>query len=151
MENSSHIQLVRAGTSDVEKFIELEKTVNGLKTYSAMTNYDEALKEITHNFVYFIYAGEQLVGSLMYEHKEDGHVYVSGLVVAPQFQGKGVARRAMELALEKIGKVRRVDLVVHPDNEKAINLYTSFGFSIESTKENYFGDGEPRLVMSLLS
>jgi ribosomal-protein-alanine N-acetyltransferase len=60
-----------------------------------------------------------------------------------------LARKAMIHVLNEIELVKRIDLVTHPDNTKAINLYESLGFKIESTIENYFGDGEPRIVMVL--
>jgi ribosomal protein S18 acetylase RimI-like enzyme len=38
--------------------------------------------------------------------------------------------------------------VAHPENEIALGLYMSLGFEIESRQENFFGDGEPRLVLA---
>jgi ribosomal protein S18 acetylase RimI-like enzyme len=49
--------------------------------------------------------------------------------------------------LKELKIFKRLDLVVHPDNIGAIKLYNSLGFETESLKENYFGDGEPRLIM----
>ena len=54
----------------------------------------------------------------------------------------------MTFVLEEFRDVKRIDLVTHPDNIKAIALYQSLGFAIESRKENYYGDGEPRIVMA---
>lgn len=53
----------------------------------------------------------------------------------------------MILALKKMTKYPRIELVVHPHNNPAISLYLSLGFKIESWRDNYFGDGEPRLVL----
>ncbi len=37
--------------------------------------------------------------------------------------------------------IRRIELEVYTDNEKAINLYEKFGFKIEGTLKDYvFGD-----------
>ncbi len=52
----------------------------------------------------------------------------------------------MELLFEKLKDYKKLTLCVHPDNH-ARKLYGSFGFKVESRKENYFGDGEPRLIM----
>jgi hypothetical protein len=35
------------------------------------------------------------------------------------------------------------------DVDTLVALYASFGFKVESCQENYFGDGEPRLVLAL--
>jgi ribosomal-protein-alanine N-acetyltransferase len=51
--------------------------------------------------------------------------------------------------LEQCKEAPRVDLVTHPQNDIALKLYTSLGFKVESREENYFGDGEPRLVLVL--
>lgn len=49
------------------------------------------------------------------------------------------------LALAK--SAPKIDLVTHPENTKAIRLYESLGFKIAERKENYYGDGEPRVVL----
>jgi len=52
----------------------------------------------------------------------------------------------MNLLFAELTSFKKLSLVVHPDN-LAVKLYESFGFKRESLVENYFGDGEPRLVM----
>ncbi len=149
LENKENqISLVKATELDIEKFIELEQSVAGSKTYSPMLIEGEALEEIKNNYVRFIKVGEEIAGSVMLESKGSEHVYVSGLVVTPSFQGQGIARKVMQMVLEELKGVKRIDLVTHPENQKAIDLYTSLGFKIESRKENYFGDGEPRIVLA---
>jgi len=82
--------------------------------------------------------------------KDEHHVYLSGLAIMPQFQGKGIARQAIKMILEKLKDVELIDLMTHPENEKAINLYSSLGFKKTGEKyQNYFGDGEPRIKMVL--
>jgi ribosomal-protein-alanine N-acetyltransferase len=55
----------------------------------------------------------------------------------------------MLFILEKCKGSNRIDLVTHPENSSALELYSSLGFKVESRQENYFGDGEPRLVLAL--
>lgn len=144
----NEINLKKATRKDLEDLLFLERTADGVKTYSAMTEAKEFLDEIENNEVFIIEKAGQVVGSIMYEIKSPEHIYLSGLVINPQFQGQGFARQAMEIILAKFRDRNRIDLVTHPENIKAINLYKSLGFAIESQKENYFGDGEPRVVMS---
>lgn len=54
----------------------------------------------------------------------------------------------MLFILEKCKGADRVDLVTHPENRSALELYSSLGFKVEARQENYFGDGEPRLVLT---
>lgn len=98
--------------------------------------------------VYLLKEGNMPVGSIAYEEKSPDHIYISGIIVRPEFQGKGIATRAIREVLDTYPTASRIDLVTHPENS-ALKLYESLGFKVESQKENYFGDGEPRLVLVL--
>lgn len=143
-----NINLQRAKADDVDIFISVEKTAIGVKTYSGITDEAEAKQEIEKNIVYFIKIVDKVVGSIEYKMEDGDMAYLSGLVVLPDFQGKGIARQAIERVLEEIGDVKKVYLVTHPHNTPAIKLYLSFGFIIDGWKDNYFGDGEPRIIMA---
>lgn len=52
----------------------------------------------------------------------------------------------MNKILDDLEDVKRIDLVTRPQNSRAFMLYLLLGFAAESWKDNYFGDGEPRLV-----
>jgi diamine N-acetyltransferase len=48
-----------------------------------------------------------------------------------RFQGKGIGRRAMELALQEIRRIpnlERITICYHPENTQAKPYYASFGF-----------------------
>jgi ribosomal protein S18 acetylase RimI-like enzyme len=141
------INLQEATISDIPTLIEIEKSVSG-KTYLAMLNEDEWKKELQTNKVYLIKKDNNAVGDLCYRSKNKDVVYISGLVIIPPFQGKGLAREAMISLMQELKDIDRVELVTHPDNLKAIKLYESLGFVVELRKENYYGDGEPRLVLA---
>lgn len=140
----------RATTEDISTLILMEKSIGFSKTYSSMIEKYEWEEAIESGPVYVLEFDGKIVGNMTYEIKSADHVYISGLLILPEFQGKGLGKQVMSDILQEIGKVYRIDLATHPDNFKAIHLYEYFGFVIESRKENYFGDGEPRLIMSLL-
>lgn len=98
--------------------------------------------------MYLIYEDGYLVGSTEYQIKSPDHAYLSGIVIHPNFQEQGIARKAALFRLNKLENFKRIDLVTHPNNFKIINLYQSLGFKVEKRVENYFGDGEPRLVLA---
>ena len=141
-----HTSLKKASVSDIPALLDLEKSVAGTYIYSPMLEADEWKEELQKGKVYLIEKDDVPIGNLSYEKKSNDHVYISGLVVSPAFQGQGVAREVLIKLLEELKDVRRIDLVTHPDNHVALHLYQSLGFVIESRKENYWGDGEPRLV-----
>lgn len=143
------IDLKRATKADISVLIELEKNVAGTKIYSPMLEKKEWEEALEKEAVYLIEKDGVIVGNVSYERKIEGRVYISGLVINPQFQGQGIGREVIMRILDEIKDVKRVDLVTHPDNATALALYESLGFVIESRVENYYGDGEPRLVLVL--
>ena len=122
------MDLKRATTKDVDAFLDIERSVDGTPTYSAMTYRNEALAEIEKNFVYLIRESDQIVGSIMYEMKSPKHAYISGLAIYPEFQNQGIGKAATIKILEELKDIPTIDLVTHPDNERAIKLYKSIAY-----------------------
>ncbi len=148
-EKAPNITFERATAEDAAVFLEIEKSIPLTPTYSPTTTLDEAISEIQNNVVYLIREDDKIVGNVMYKMKSPDHAYISGLIIHPDFQGRGLATAAMKQVLEELKDVPTIDLVTHPDNARAIKLYESLGFTIGERIENYFDDGEPRIVMTL--
>lgn len=77
------------------------------------------------------------------------HGYFVSLGVAADARGRGYGRA---LAIAGINRLRRfgltyVKLTVEADNAPAIELYRTLGFHAVERDEDYFGPGEPRVVM----
>jgi ribosomal protein S18 acetylase RimI-like enzyme len=140
------VELVRATIEDIQTLLEIEKTTIGLKIYSGYFNEKEIKEWISNDIIYLVKSESTIVGSISYEINNENHAHISGLVIRPEFQKQGLAKQAIALLLDELKNFKQLSLAVHPDNH-AVKLYESFGFVIESRKENYFGDGEPRLVM----
>ncbi len=149
-DKAESISFDKATTSpaDVAAYFEIEQTAKGVKLYSALVSEQEILEEISTNEVYFIKKGGDIVGYTSYQLTSDGSAYLGGLVIKPEYQRQGIARKAIEFRLKRVQDIPRVWLVTHPENIKIIHLYESFGFTVTERKENYFGDGEPRLVLT---
>lgn len=62
------------------------------------------------------------------------------IVVKKKFWGQGIATRLMELLIEfaKSSAVEILQLEVRRDNERAVNLYKKFGFSLVGVYEDFF-------------
>jgi len=149
MESKNNINLKKATLSDIPTLIGIEKSVAGTNIYSPMLESDEWKEELQKGDVYLIEHDGVVAGNISYREKDKNHVYISGLAINPRFQGRGIAREVMIRILEKLKNVSRVDMVTHPDNVRALKLYQSLGFIIKSRKENFYGDGEPRMVLVL--
>lgn len=144
------VVLKRATLPDADAILNIENSLVGIKTYSALTDRQEVIDDIEHNYVYLIEKDGEAVGDISYELKDENHAYISGLAIMPKFQGQGIARQAMIKILTELQGMKTIDLITHPQNTKAIELYASLGFEITGpVMENYFGDGEPRVTMTL--
>jgi ribosomal protein S18 acetylase RimI-like enzyme len=148
-EQNPKVILQKATTADIEAYIAIDKNVEG-KTYSSITDEKGVREEMKKGPVYMIKSGDEAVGTISYERKEDGSVYIGGLAIDPKFQGRGFGRAAMTQVLDEVKDAARVWLLTHPENTAAVSLYESLGFRLTGRKENYFGDGEPRIVLTLI-
>ena len=143
------ISLKRATIQDIPALLSIEKSVAGTKIYSPMLEESEWIEEFDNGPIYLIEKDGIVVGNISYEKKSDDRVYISGLAIDSHFQNQGIAREVLGQILESLKDIKRIDLMTHPENTVALKLYQSLGFVIESRKENYYGDGEPRLVLAL--
>jgi L-phenylalanine/L-methionine N-acetyltransferase len=68
------------------------------------------------------------------------------MAVRDDWQGKGVGTALMQAAVDLADKwlnLTRLELEVYTDNESAIRLYKTFGFTIEGTLAQFaFRDGQ---------
>jgi [ribosomal protein S18]-alanine N-acetyltransferase len=147
-ETRPSVSITRARETDIKKLIAIEQSVSGNPHYSPMLTEEEWVHEIKTHDVFLIKLGRRVVGNLSYERASADRVYISGLVVMPEHQRQGVAREAMQIVLKDLEGVARLDLVTHPKNP-ALHLYKSLGFTEEALHENFYGDGEPRIVLVL--
>jgi len=142
---SYSIQFKKATVADVPILLELEKSVAEEGYYSAYS--DDLQGEIENNHVFLIEKDGQIIGFTSYEKEGSDVVHMDSLVIRPDFQSQGIGKQATLYRLQEIGNAKRIDVTTHPDNFRVIKLYQSLGFVIESRKENYYGDGQPRLVL----
>lgn len=78
-----------------------------------------------------------------------GSAYVASLGTKQEHRGRGIARALMTELLSRFREAGQFEshLTVDPENQPAVALYLSLGFSIESLKQDYLGPGDHRLVM----
>ena len=139
--------LQKATIADWETIEQIEKT-SDRKLYAPRVDKAEILHDITKNSIFFIVIETKKAGFVSYLIEPDGNIEFNGLVILPEFQGQGIAKAAFNKALETTS-AKHYSLFVHPENKAALKIYTDAGFIIKSRLENRFGDGEPRLFMTL--
>lgn len=141
------VTLKPATLEDIDTLLELSRKVSDSQVYSTGTTREDEINELQKTTTYLIEKDGVVVGRIAYVIKSESHAYLSDLVVDPQYQGQGLGREALMHVLKELEQIERIDLVTHPDNSTALQLYLSLGFQVESKKEDYYGDGEPRLVL----
>jgi len=148
--SESKIELKQATLDDIDGYIALERKVGG-RTYSALVSKEEIVAKVGVDNIYLFKLGDKTIGHVNFRANDDKSIHLGGFVIDPEYQGKGFGRQAMELIIKIAAGAPKIDLVTHPDNVKAVGLYKSLGFVIAERKENYWGDGEPRVVMVKIS
>ncbi|MGH6970287.1 MAG: GNAT family N-acetyltransferase, partial [Caulobacteraceae bacterium] len=141
------LTFVPATPADAHRLAAHEQRVADPRLYGPPLDRDACVREIAGNLLYFVEAEGALAATAAWRRRDDGSAYLSNIAVDPDFRRRGVARAATLFLLEEAQACPRVDLVTHPDNAAAIALYRSLGFAAGSLKEDYFGDGEPRVAM----
>lgn len=143
---SGVVSLKRASEADIDVLIEIENSVIPTPAYSPMTSEKAWKRELSENDVFLILAQNVAVGSIAYALKTHESLHINGIIVRPEYQGKGIATKVIQDVLVNYPEATHVDLVTHPDNQ-ALKLYENLGFKVTERIEDYFGDGEPRLVL----
>lgn len=76
---------------------------------------------------------QQIIGFVLLVHyKREKHIHLVTLDVIPQFQGLGVGKWLLGAVLQMAASVKvvKIQLEVAVTNQKAIDLYRTFGFRI---------------------
>ena len=75
-----------------------------------------------------------------------------GMMVAPDWRGRGIGQRLLQRAIDWARSVgaHKVSLDVFPDNEAAIRLYRSFGFEQEGLLRGHYRRRDGRLRDAVL-
>ncbi len=84
----------------------------------------------TRGEVTAIYQDDQLGDFYWIEEREDT-LYLHGLILSTEFQGRGIGTTVLKLLTEKyMGKMDKIELGVYQANTGAIRLYEKMGFQI---------------------
>ena len=139
--------LKRAVATDVDLVVAFEFEVLNEKLYGKPLDHTAARSEIETNEYYLHLSEGRVVATGALRRREDGSAYLSNIAVHPKVRRKGFARAMMSHLLSLSDGAPLIDLAVHPENQAARALYVSQGFTPTQIHENFFGDGEPRIVM----
>lgn len=143
---SDPMNLIRATEHDAPVLTAIEETAKDLIVYNWGFTEQEMLDWIQDEVVYLIKEDGAVVGDISYTVKGPGYAYITGLIIVPEYRRRGLARKAINMILDELKDYRQIGLDVHPDNH-AVKLYESLGFVATEQKDDFYGDGEPRIVI----
>lgn len=136
----------------VKKIYEGENAYSGTLQlpFPSLDLWDKRLSTIPDNvYVFVALIDDEIVGNLGFEtcvNPRRRHVASFGMGVKDAFVDQGVGRALLKAAIELSDNwlnLKRIELTVYKDNERAISLYKSLGFEIEGESPAYaFRNGE---------
>jgi ribosomal protein S18 acetylase RimI-like enzyme len=139
--------LKRAVATDVDLVVGFEDAVTNKKLYGKPLDRAAALSEIDANEYYLQLSDGRLIATGALRRRRDSSAYLSNIAVHPTARRNGIARAMMGHLLSLCDGAPSIDLAVHPENNAARTLYGSLGFVPTHAHEDFFGDGEPRLIL----
>lgn len=117
--------------------------------YVSLDKREEWLRNLTDNdYMLVAEVDGKVVGNIDITRRKHrlAHVAQLGMAVHDDYQDRGIGTALMEAALDLADNwlnVKRVELDVYTDNDRAVHLYEKFGFEIEGTlRALAFRDGE---------
>ena len=152
LKDREHLLIRNAIESDAAEIIKYFKKVTS-ETDFLVTQPDEVIMSIDQekaiirahlekkNSLFLVaLLNDEVVGSLNFiggGRKRTKHKGELGMSVLKDFWGLGIGSALLQSLLDwtKKSEIRKLQLEVMVDNERAINLYRKFGFKIEGRKE----------------
>lgn len=109
---------------------------------------------IRHGRVFVLRSADGRIGAVAEYMRDYGNskcAYLFGLSVDDRYQGQGLGSQLLLDSLRWLRSdgIEQVELTVDPNNEPAVALYDKVGFAQTAMRQDEYGTGEHRWVMSL--
>lgn len=139
-----HVDVIK----EAQTLFELEKLAFHRDFDLSSRNIQELRDYLEKSETYILYADQKPQGFFAFK-KTNNEIELLSIAVNPDKQGKGYGRVMMNKIIE-LAKGDSIQVVTHPKNRSAIIFYLKSGFEIYGWKDNYYGDGKPRLLLKRL-
>ncbi|NGP45254.1 GNAT family N-acetyltransferase [Bacillaceae bacterium SIJ1] len=136
LSNEDKVFLRKASEGDIPFILEMDQQGFAM-------SYEEAKKLYTvHENVYegtfIIEKSDRLIGKMRLEHLEH-ETWLYGFVIDQKQRGRGLGRAALQaLVQQEVEQGRQICLEVVAENEQALRLYTSAGFTQFGAQHYYY-------------
>jgi putative acetyltransferase len=147
--SNMEIEIRRAELSDARAIKEIYECPNAYSgtlqlPYPSVELWEKRISSMPENvYAYVALLDGKVVGNLGFKvcvNPRRRHVASFGMGVKDDVLGKGVGTALLKTAIDLADKwlnLKRLELTVFTDNERALNLYKKFGFVIEGESEAY--------------
>ncbi|PNH92184.1 GNAT family N-acetyltransferase [Vibrio diazotrophicus] len=149
------VEIRRAEPSDARAIKQIYECKNAYSStlqlpHPSLTLWEKRTTDVPNNvFVYVALVDGEIVGNLGFEvctSPRRRHVASLGMGVKDDVQGRGVGSALLATVIDLADNwlnLKRIELTVYSDNDRAINLYKKFGFAVEGESKAYaFRNGE---------
>jgi len=149
------VEIRKAEPSDARAIKEVYECKNAYSNTTQLPHpsldlWEKRISNVPDNvYAYVALLGDEVVGNLGFEifaSPRRRHVASFGMGIKDNVQGKGVGGALLATAIDLADNwlnLKRIEITVYVDNERAINLYKKFGFELEGESKAYaFRNGE---------
>lgn len=140
------MRMRKVGEEDFDQIyrIYMDDTVNPYMSFPKMDQ--QNFREIFENFRNELSVYEKdgaiaaVVGVTILPYRSSHVCYIHKLAVNPEQQNSGIGSKLFAELISSLKEqgIKRVELKVEADNQKAISFYQKIGFQIEGTLRKYF-------------
>lgn len=142
-----NIKLTKINVCDYLKLLlDLDQKIYRHSLVTPFKNVEEVKKHLGQSVAYLIYDNKTVIGYCSFDIHAD-KIHVSGIALLEEFRHKGIGTYIMKKLLNNLKTYKNISLTVHPKNVAAVKMYYNLGFVAIGWKDNYFGDGQPRLIL----
>lgn len=134
--------------SDINEIVEIEEESYGCHHWSKESFFNELSNDVAHYFCAIDESGKLLGYIGTWQIIEEAHI--TNISVKPEYRRKKIGEALLYQAIEDCYKngIKYITLEVRVSNEKAINLYSKYGFKSLGTRKEYYQDNnEDALIM----
>jgi ribosomal-protein-alanine N-acetyltransferase len=104
------------------------------------------IKQKNISFPFVVEETDEIVGYIICWYYMN-ELHIGNIAVVPQKQRQGIGKYMLRKVFENFFDYNNAFLEVRESNEKAINLYMTFGFETIHRRKAYYPNGEDALVM----
>jgi|SRR5580704_707646 len=92
---------------------------------------------------------DKIIGSAALMRAEEGEYELAKMAVSPDFQGRGISKQLIEKCIQKAQEigVRKLMLYSNSRLEKALNLYSRYGFRHVSAVDSPFVTADVKMEL----